>query len=631
MTNHNNIYNILGKLNAISPQEKPSQKESILKQLRESADAPIKDIATRLNERYMAEKEMGEDMLAKKDYDGDGKKETGKDEYMGSRDKAIKKAKQDLVDEGEYQDSVDKSKIPAFQRKAKGGDDWKLSTQDLDDEATKSPTSSAGLARRKQELGMSEGFPTVDDAKARAEQERGTGKFDKQITSTGTRYTRKSDTYANDSGEETTTSDAPKKRGRPAKAKGPERTTSKAWKHKGSRVSERNINLKTVVEDTLAEMDDLLVMEKAVSKQQQKYFGLVSALQTGKKVPGASSDARKTARDMSRSDVHDFASTKHQGLPDTVSEGITFESANSDLNAICHRYSREVKDFMTSGDMHDNLYDALYDYYFDDMPYGVKKARDGDPYEWVADRFYDDMGGDKYDGGEDALSPIPPSISLDKHDHELNELAKLAGLEESSCNMTAEGEYCPEHGLAECGGMMYEGKKIDQDGDGDNDFDDVKIARMKASGMSGKAAKEKVDEMCGMPGMEMAQPEEESGMNVSTSFDTKSGRKSINISAQGETAEQIAQILKMAGLVAHEVAHGHEGHEHPTGAVIHVAEEFANEPDEAYYDQEVITDQGNDLNKKKKQDPTTANKSANPLKENEITDRLTRMYTKFKQ
>ena len=29
---------------------------------------------------------------AKKDYDGDGKVESGTDEYMGSRDKAIKKA-----------------------------------------------------------------------------------------------------------------------------------------------------------------------------------------------------------------------------------------------------------------------------------------------------------------------------------------------------------------------------------------------------------------------------------------------------------------------------------------------------------------------------------------------------------
>jgi hypothetical protein len=34
-------------------------------------------------------------------------------------------------------------------------------------------------------------------------------------------------------------------------------------------------------------------------------------------------------------------------------------------------------------------------------------------------------------------------------------IAKPLSLEESSCNMTMEGEYCPEHGLEECG--MYEG------------------------------------------------------------------------------------------------------------------------------------------------------------------------------
>lgn len=34
--------------------------------------------------------------------------------------------------------------------------------------------------------------------------------------------------------------------------------------------------------------------------------------------------------------------------------------------------------------------------------------------------------------------------------------------------------------------------KVDQDKDGDNDFDDVKIARMKASGMSHDKAVQKV-------------------------------------------------------------------------------------------------------------------------------------------
>jgi hypothetical protein len=52
-------------------------------------------------------------------------------------------------------EGVEKSQIPAFKRKEKGGD-WKMSTKDLEDEKTKSPTSSAGLARKKKELGMSE-------------------------------------------------------------------------------------------------------------------------------------------------------------------------------------------------------------------------------------------------------------------------------------------------------------------------------------------------------------------------------------------------------------------------------------------------------------------------------------------
>ena len=56
----------------------------------------------------------------------------------------------------EGSDGPNKSDVPAFMRKAKGDDDWKMSTKDMDDEKTKSPTSSAGLARRKQELGMGE-------------------------------------------------------------------------------------------------------------------------------------------------------------------------------------------------------------------------------------------------------------------------------------------------------------------------------------------------------------------------------------------------------------------------------------------------------------------------------------------
>jgi hypothetical protein len=47
----------------------------------------------------------------------------------------------------------DKSQVPAYKRKEQGGD-WKMTTKDLEKEKTNSPTSSAGLARRKAELGL---------------------------------------------------------------------------------------------------------------------------------------------------------------------------------------------------------------------------------------------------------------------------------------------------------------------------------------------------------------------------------------------------------------------------------------------------------------------------------------------
>jgi len=37
-------------------------------------------------------------------------------------------------------------------------------------------------------------------------------------------------------------------------------------------------------------------------------------------------------------------------------------------------------------------FDIFYSYYQYDMPYGVQKARTGDPYEWIVDRIADELG-----------------------------------------------------------------------------------------------------------------------------------------------------------------------------------------------------------------------------------------------
>ncbi len=134
-------------------------------------------------------------------------------------------------------------------------------------------------------------------------------------------------------------------RGRPKGAeKAPERVTGGATKHKGGRktnegeVSTGNLQqmwklvtgLKTFVQDPdgqalLKELtgmvkhymnqgDEQKIDEKAVSKKQQKFMGMVHAAQKGE-MP-ASGAVAKTAKTMGKKDAEDFAATKHKGLPE---------------------------------------------------------------------------------------------------------------------------------------------------------------------------------------------------------------------------------------------------------------------------------------------------------------------------
>ena len=54
--------------------------------------------------------------------------------------------------------------------------------------------------------------------------------------------------------------------------------------------------------------------EKAVSKKQQRFMGMVHATQKGEKAP--SKEVGKVAKSMGKKDAEDFASTKHKGLPE---------------------------------------------------------------------------------------------------------------------------------------------------------------------------------------------------------------------------------------------------------------------------------------------------------------------------
>jgi len=60
--------------------------------------------------------------------------------------------------------------------------------------------------------------------------------------------------------------------------------------------------------------------EKAVSKAQQKFMGMVHAVQKGK-MKAPSKEVAKTAKGMTKKAAHDYAATKHKGLPQHVAEG----------------------------------------------------------------------------------------------------------------------------------------------------------------------------------------------------------------------------------------------------------------------------------------------------------------------
>ena len=67
------------------------------------------------------------------------------------------------------------------------------------------------------------------------------------------------------------------------------------------------------------EMDGNFISEKAVSKKQQQFFGIVRAIQKGEQAP-TTPETAKAAADMKKSDVKKFASTKHKKLPDKIEE-----------------------------------------------------------------------------------------------------------------------------------------------------------------------------------------------------------------------------------------------------------------------------------------------------------------------
>ena len=99
-----------------------------------------------------------------------------------------------------------------------------------------------------------------------------------------------------------------------------------------------------VVKTTTIKVKVLELKEKAVSKKQQRFFGMVRAAQKGE--GAASPEVAKVAGEISKKDAKDFAKTKHKGLPEKkkIKEGLSVKDAKKLNKAAALSYSNNPKD-----------------------------------------------------------------------------------------------------------------------------------------------------------------------------------------------------------------------------------------------------------------------------------------------
>ena len=78
----------------------------------------------------------------------------------------------------------------------------------------------------------------------------------------------------------------------------------------------------------------------ALSKKQQRFFGIVRAIQKGEQAP-TTPETAKAAEDMKKTDVKKFASTKHKGLPE---KKVTTEELKLDRKISFPKMQERIRD-----------------------------------------------------------------------------------------------------------------------------------------------------------------------------------------------------------------------------------------------------------------------------------------------
>ena len=116
----------------------------------------------------------------------------------------------------------------------------------------------------------------------------------------------------------------------------------------------------------------------ALSKKQQRFFGIVRAIQKGEQAP-TTPETAKAAEDMKKTDVKKFASTKHKGLPE---KKVTSEELKLNRKISFPEMQKRMRDAKERAREKKKESDRLYS---DTKKHGVK--------------FYDKKGSGRIVGG----------------------------------------------------------------------------------------------------------------------------------------------------------------------------------------------------------------------------------------
>ena len=112
-------------------------------------------------------------------------------------------------------------------------------------------------------------------------------------------------------------------------------------------------------------------------------------------------DVSKQQRDLDEDSLKSIRRAAGLLTEEELKENRMLDETGETIDHILNRFKHEVKTFEQGGELDDDLYHALFDYWNDagEIPYGVQKARDGDPYEWVAQNLESHLSGGGIMGG----------------------------------------------------------------------------------------------------------------------------------------------------------------------------------------------------------------------------------------